>query len=47
MRGHSQVYEDKAYDTPTAIPYEGSKRVEVVRVAGPGKAYDEVEEPQD
>lgn len=46
-RCHSQVYKDQAYDTPNAIPHEGSERVEDANVARPGKADDEVEKPKD
>ena len=44
---YAQVDEDQAYDTPSAIPHEGSKRCEGFDVARPGEADDEVEEPED
>ena len=44
---YAQIDENQAYDTPNAIPQEGSVRLEIFDVAGPGEADDEVEEPED
>ena len=44
---YAQVDEDQGYDTPTAIPNEGSERCEGCDIARPGEADDEVEEPED
>ena len=46
-RENPQVYKEKAYDTPDAVPQEGSEGLELFHVARPGNADDKIEEPED